>query len=471
MRLTAKSARNAPNRTVKVTSAIVNGQDQQPVARDEFATLMGPFGPFEAKPHLAVACSGGPDSMALTFLLKDWADTIDGSVSALIVDHGIRSESGLEAKTVAARLPQHDIRAEILTYSGPPFTKMLQATARQARYNLLSEWCARNAVLSLFVAHHQEDQAETVLLRLARGSGLDGLAAMAPVVETRQLRILRPLLTVPAKRLRATLKDRGAEFVQDPSNKDPNYARVRMRALSETLGREGMTARRLAATAVHAARARSTVEGGVAQLLAHAALVYPQGYASLEKLALQKAPEEIALRAMARMLTTIGGNDYSPRMERLLRLYDWMISNPGKGGKTLSGCRILAQDGTFLVCREPAAADEIAFARGEVFWDGRFRFLFRPRGQGEVRRLGREGWCKTVADAPNLRNSPIPAAVKVSLPAIWSEKEVVCVPHLGYFRDKEKNAASFRHTVCFAPRQPLVPARFTLQKGEYTLSV
>lgn len=449
----------------------MNGQVQQPVKKDEFAALMEPFGPFEAKPHLAIACSGGPDSLALTLLLKDWAQTINGTVSALIVDHGIRVESGTEAKAVAAQLSQREIPAHILTYSGPPLTKTLQANARQARYNMLSDWCASNNILNLFVAHHQEDQAETVLLRLARGSGVDGLAAMAPVVETRQVRILRPLLTIAANRLRATLEEYGATPVQDPSNKDPHYARVRMRTLSDTFGREGMTPRRLAATAAHAARARSAAEGSTAKLLAQVAQIHAQGYALIERIPLENAPEEFALRALARTLTTIAGNDYPPRLEPLVRLYDWMRDCPSKGGKTLAGCRILAKERSYLVCREPAAVKEVTCARGDIFWDGRFRMLFRSREQGEVRRLGREGWRKIAADAPNLRKSTIPAAVKVGLPAVWSEKEVACVPHLGYFRDTEKKASSFRPTVCFAPRQPLMPARFTLQKGEYTLSV
>lgn len=454
-----------------MTSPNMNGQLQLPVKKDEFAALMAPFGPFEIKPHLAIACSGGPDSLALTLMLKDWAQTVDGTVSALIVDHGIRPESGTEAKSVAAQLSQRNISAHILTYSGPPLAKTLQANARQARYNLLLDWCAANNALNLFVAHHQEDQAETVLLRLARGSGVDGLAAMAPVVETRHVRIMRPLLTISANRLVVTLEEYDAAPVQDPSNKDPHYARVRMRELSDTFGREGMTPRRLAVTAAHAARARSAAEGSTAKLLAQAVLLYPQGYAQVQREPLKNAPEEVSLRALARILTTVGGNGYPPRMERLVRLYDWILSNPEKGGKTLAGCRILAKDRSYLVCREPAAAKEVTFARGDIFWDGRFRMQFRPRGQGEVRRLGREGWRKIAADAPNLRKSSIPAAVKVSLPAIWSEKEVECVPHLGYFRVKEKKASSFRHTVCFAPRQPLVPARFTLQKGEYTLSV
>ncbi len=431
---------------------------------------MAAVGPFEKHPRLAVACSGGPDSMALTILMHEWARARSGGVTALIVDHGIRKNAAAEARLVAKRLAQRNIPHKILKHTGKVFEGDIQASARKVRYALLSDWCAAHSHLHLGIAHHREDQAETVLLRLARGSGLDGLAAMASVSETRHIRHIRPLLNVPRSQLRATLNKHGVCFVEDPSNDDRDFARVRMRALAAPLSAEGMSPYRLAATATRLARARAALEGSVAALLARAGTFFPQGYGLLAFAPLRRAPEEIALRGLSRTLTYIGGKEYPSRLAHLERLYEWILRDPMTGGKTLSGCRILARGSSLLVCRESAAAKTVLPARGEVFWDNRFRLHCPPRGTGEVKRLGSEGWREIVAADPGLRNTKIPAVVRPSLPAIWSAKGVEAVPHLGFTRQNRNSAIISKRPVCFAPRQPLIPASFTLQKGGYTLS-
>ena len=193
--------------------------------------------------------------MALALLVNAWANRRGGRATALIVDHGIRIDSASETRAVKAELSRKNVPSEILRYAGPKFSTDLQAAARKRRYELLSEWCVSSGCLHLAVAHHVDDQAETLLLRLARGSGVDGLASMAPIVATRELRILRPLLEVTSQRLHATLVRYSIGHVDDPSNRNPAFARVRMRALSPVFDAEGMTSHRLADTASRMARA------------------------------------------------------------------------------------------------------------------------------------------------------------------------------------------------------------------------
>ena len=204
-----------------------------------FAALMARFAPFEARPHLAVAVSGGADSLALALLADGWARAESGRITALTVDHRLRPGSAEEAARVAHWLRHRAIAHVVLVRDGPGFAGDVQAEARAARYRLLEGWCECQGVLHLLTAHHREDQAETVLLRLARGSGLDGLAGIAAVVERRDCRILRPLLTVPRASLAATLEARGQAWIEDPSNRDPAYARVRLRQAEAVLEREG----------------------------------------------------------------------------------------------------------------------------------------------------------------------------------------------------------------------------------------
>lgn len=437
--------------------------DATPVGNSEFAGLMDRIGPFERRPAIAVACSGGADSMALTLLLQEWVQARDGSLTALIVDHAIRPESAAEAQKVAGWLAALRIDYKVLPWRGATIDSGVQAAARTARYALLSAWCEARACLHLAVAHHREDQAETVLLRLARGSGVDGLSAMAPVAETRALRIIRPLLSMPRARLRATLRALGQDHVEDPSNRNDRFARIRMRMLGSALDGAGMTPWRLAATASHMARAREALDDATAKLLARAVVLHESGYGILKPGLLAAAPRETGLRALAGLLACIGGGAYTPRFERLERLYDTIDVIPGGSGRTLAGCRILARRSGLLVCREVAAIRPPALrASGRVFWDNRFRLDFADGGEAEIMALGRDGWLDIVSDEPALKKSRIPAAVRSSLPAIWQNGQVLAVPHLGFIRPEAGSAVPMPEKMRFAPLRPLVSPRFTL---------
>ncbi|MEX2618012.1 MAG: tRNA lysidine(34) synthetase TilS [Alphaproteobacteria bacterium] len=437
--------------------------DVSPVGSGEFADLMTRIGPFERDPAIAVACSGGADSMALTVLLQDWVRARGGSLTALIVDHAIRPESATEARRVSGWLAARKIDHEVLAWRGAPIASGVQAAARTARYALLSAWCEARDCLHLAVAHHLEDQAETVLLRLARGSGVDGLSAMAPVTESRALRIVRPLLSMPRARLRETLKALDLDHVEDPSNRNDTFARVRMRMLVPALDDEGMTPLRLAATAAHMARVRESLDDATAGLLARTFVLYDAGYGILNPRKLIAAPREIGLRALAGILTCIGGGGYAPRFDRLERLYDMIDTIPGGGGRTLAGCRVLGRRAGVLVCREVAAIRAaVQPASGPVFWDNRFRMDFAEGGSAVVMALGRDGWLDIASVAPELKHSQIPAAVRPTLPAIWENKRVLAVPHLGFIRPGRGPAVPVPEKMRFAPLRPLVSPRFTL---------
>jgi tRNA(Ile)-lysidine synthase len=435
----------------------------EPVASGEFASLMTALGPFEARPSAAVACSGGADSMALALLLQDWTKSVGGSLTALTVDHRLRPESGAEAAQVGAWMQARGIAHVTLVRPEALPAGNLQAAARRIRYRLLSEWCRDAGVLHLALAHHREDQAETLLLRLARGSGVDGLAAMAPLSDLPDVRVLRPLLGVPRARLAATLAAAGQEHVDDPSNENVAFGRVRLRRAAAVLDREGLSAERLAATAARLGRARAALDDATAQLLARAAAIHGEGYATLDAVELAAAPGEIALRALARIIAAVSGAAYPPRLERLERLHESLCGGAGglEAGRTLGGCRILPRKGRVLVCREPGAAAEVAAARERFTWDGRFRVVIDGDSGCELRRLGRTGWADLLADRPDLRQTHVPVAVRPSLPSFWHLDVVVSVPHLNYVRHGKADALAAVREVTFAPRRPLTGGPFT----------
>jgi tRNA(Ile)-lysidine synthase len=352
------------------------------------------------------------------------------------------------------------VRPVVLRWQGSRPTADIQAAARKARYGLLTQWCRARGVLHLLLAHHREDQAETLLLRLGRGSGLDGLAAMPAIGEQDGVRLLRPLLGVPKARLQASLQEMGQPWIDDPSNRNPAYARVRWRALLPTLADEGLTASRLAATAQRLGHARVALDTATTALLAEAATLHPQGYLTLVIAPLDRAPRETALRGLARCLLTIGDANYTPRLERLERMHDSLLSG-GATEHTLAGCRILRQGERLLICREPSRADtrEPAVSGATARWDERFELTVAERrlpSGTTIARLGTEGWTQVVRAAPEARRHHVPGPARYSLPALWHEDTVLEVPHLDW-RAGNRAGSLFR-AISFSPRHPLSSA-------------
>ncbi|MGE4218900.1 MAG: tRNA lysidine(34) synthetase TilS [Alphaproteobacteria bacterium] len=429
-----------------------------PVEPDEFESLMAECAPFEVQPHVAVACSGGADSMALTLLIAGWAAARNGLATALVVDHGLRAESATEAGEVVRWLSARGIAAVCLSRGAAPLRGNTHAAARDLRYRLMGEWCRKAGVLHLALGHHREDQAETLLARLVRGSGIDGLAAMAPVQHAAWGRLVRPLLFVPAARLRATLAAAGQVHVEDPSNRDPRFQRTRLRALIAEMGEQGTA--RLAATARRLGRARADLDARTCELLARSSVLKPEGYAVVSDPAFFGPGSEIALRALSRLLISIGGRMHPPREASLERLAVALIAG-GSVAATLAGCRVLRRRGAILVCREPAAVVDIKPAVGRVEWDGRFRIDVAHGANCEIRRLGRNGWLQLAAAAPALRASSVPPPVRPSLPALWRDGRVRCVPHLGYVDMGDADLPQVAD-IYFRPMRPLASPPFAI---------
>lgn len=412
---------------------------EKPVTSQYFDAAMGRFGPYEARPQLAVAVSGGPDSMALILLADAFARARGGSATALTVDHGLRPDSAAEAAQVAEWLRARGIAHHTLSWEGEKPSANLQAAAREARYRLLSGWCREQSVLHLLVAHTRDDQAETFLLRLARGSGVDGLSGMARCVERHGVRLLRPLLDVPKSALIDFLNAEQQPWIEDPSNAKDLYARNRLRKALPVLEALGLTPARLAETAERMGRARAALEVHTAQALAESVTLYPAGYALLDASALRAYPKEISLRVLAALLSTIGGDAYRPRREKLQRLHDVIMRGAALKKTTLSGCVFLPvprMEAKLWVVREPkaVAADMPVSARAAILWDGRFSARLGGEGTPGLRigALGQEGWLSIRERCCAPEVSALPKAALYTLPALKTLEGVAEVPHIGF---------------------------------------
>ncbi len=433
---------------------------------------MAALGPFEPAPRVAVAVSGGPDSMALCLLADRWSRALGGSVLALTVDHGLREESAREAETVSGWLTGRGIEHRVLPWrreAGAGIAGSVQAAARSARYRLLEEACAKAGILHLLLAHTRDDQAETVLLRLSKGSGIDGLSAMAGIRETGAVRLLRPVLGYAKSRLEATCRHLAQEWIVDPGNAAPRFARGRLRRVSAALATEGLTPERLADSARRAGRARAALEAATADWLGRAVSVFPEGYLQIDRTRLLQAPEDIALRALARCLLVVGGGGHAPRLERLERLYAAIGSGEDAAGRTLGGCRVIGDGaGRLLICREPAATETLPVPgkagqrRAPVLWDGRFRIAPEaglPAGI-DVRRLGVTG--RSALREAGLAAARLPAVAALSLPGLWDADRLVALPK---FVPLHQRTISGKVPVCgarFSPSRRLTDPAFAV---------
>lgn len=323
-----------------------------------FAVLPG-ISALEQVPAVAVALSGGPDSMALCALVAAWAGARI-AVHAITVDHALRPESTEEARLVGQWVSAHCPGVTHVILRRDPdriAPTRLQEDARHDRYDLMTSYCREHDIHHLLLAHHQDDQAETFLFRLCKGSGLDGLAAMKHETGG-DVKLIRPFLDVPKAVLLETCAVKGLPFVRDPSNRNDRFARVRLRQVMELLAREGLSAKRLTVTAMRLARARNALEQLADQAWSVTLRQEETGKLVFSWDDLMCHPDDIRIRILMRALRMVaqetGG--YGPRLERVEELAESMATDSDFTRTTLHHCLIekSAREKTLTIRREIA---------------------------------------------------------------------------------------------------------------------
>ncbi|MCG6207112.1 tRNA lysidine(34) synthetase TilS [Rhodopseudomonas sp. HC1] len=284
----------------------MSGSDEGTISARDASRL---FANWKAAPGIVLAVSGGPDSVALMWLAARWRRSLKRgpTLSVVTVDHGLRPAAAREARTVKQLAHSLDLPHRTLRWTGDKPASGLPAAAREARYRLLTRAAKALGASHIMTAHTRDDQAETVLMRLARGSGIAGLAAMARETPRDGVVLARPLLDVPKQRLIATLARAGLDFATDPSNSDPRFTRPRLRELLPLLAAEGCDAHSLARFAARAARADQALElltdGAEQYLSVRSAGHLVQGY---DAKAFCGLAAEIRVRLLLRFLGRVG---------------------------------------------------------------------------------------------------------------------------------------------------------------------
>jgi tRNA(Ile)-lysidine synthase len=333
------------------------------VSAAEAKTLLDPLARASA---LVLAVSGGPDSMALLFLAARWGAALERGpkLLAVTVDHGLRPESAGEARAVKRLARRLGVAHRTLRWVGKKPATGLQEAARDARYRLLAAAAKTAKADRVLTAHTLDDQAETVLIRMSRGSGLTGLSAMAraspmPGRGGEGITLVRPLLDVAKARLIATLAQAKIDFARDPSNSDPRFTRARLRGVMPVLAREGLDARRLALLAERLRRAEAAIEAAVsaaAKALSRGPFS-DRGPIAFDAEKFAGLPAEVALRLLGRAIAQTG--DEGPvELGKLEALYQALESanrcEIGRLRRTLGGALVTLTEATLAVERAPA---------------------------------------------------------------------------------------------------------------------
>ncbi|MGH1350267.1 MAG: tRNA lysidine(34) synthetase TilS [Methyloligellaceae bacterium] len=394
---------------------------------------------------VALAVSGGADSIALMWLLKSWQETRQASQSPypeihiLTVDHGIRPESQHEVLWVRQQAEKLGFPVEVLRWCGEKARSSIQEKARDARYQLMSEWCRARHIPAIITAHHLDDQAETLIMRLARGSGVDGLAAISNITYLHDILLIRPLLEVPKQDLISYLNTLGAEWIEDPSNDNEDFERVRIRNALPALSDLGLQAPAIARSAKRVRRASTALDYYAKQHLIQLCRLEPEGYAVIDRNAVMGLPAEISLRCLTRIVHLVGGKVQAPSMQKMENLHEQLGSLQSEDA-SVSGCIVRQVRNTLLIAREVRRdnlQDQKLLSGAETLWDNRYRIILSPDAPHNihVRFLTEQGY---LALPDSYRESPAKddyhfnPAVRSSLPSFWVDNRLISVPHLQF---------------------------------------
>ena len=378
---------------------------------------------FDANPmrRIGVAVSGGGDSLALLYLLADWAKTRSVDVYVATVDHGLRPEAPQEAIDVGLHCAHLGFPHETVIWRDWDHQGNLQAEARAARYRLLGEWGRRHILDVILLGHTQDDQAETFLLRLARRAGVDGLSSMNALFHRDNQAFGRPLLSVSRQSLREFLLQKGISWVDDPSNEDPQFDRVRARQTLQHLKTLGIEPASLADVSANMRDARTALEAQV-KTVADAHAQMDRGDLSMPLALLSSEPLEIQRRLLVAGLNWVSGAAFPPRREAVARL----LQNLATGtDSTLSGCLVTSAKGQIRITREYKAVEDLTSST--QVWD-RWQ-LEGPWQTGmHIRALGEEG----LRFLEDWRTSGMPRVSLLASPSVWYDSTLIAAPMAGF---------------------------------------
>jgi tRNA(Ile)-lysidine synthase len=388
-----------------------------------------------------LAVSGGADSIAMMHLAADWVQRHPAAgvvLAVATVDHGLRSESAAEAGMVGRAAQALGLPHVTLPWTGAKPQTGIQAAARAARYELLQAYAASQPVQPAHVltAHTADDQAETLLMRLARGSGVDGLAAMRPdrVLPGSRITHVRPLLDVPKARLIATLQARGISWNEDPSNDNDQFERIRIRRLLPLLADAGLDVNAIGLSTRRLERASAALEEMTCRLWTESVSIHQGAFVTIDRKRFDSSPPELRVRLMIRATRAMGLPASAPSLAQIEAIVV-ALNERDVPARTLHGALMQATTDKISVFREPGRVGlpvvELLPGHSEI-WDGRFRVEVTATATGPVvvRALDANEW-SALRTRFDIHPAQLPARAARTLPSFWRGPNLIAVPWFG----------------------------------------
>jgi tRNA(Ile)-lysidine synthase len=410
---------------------------------------------------IAVAVSGGVDSTALLILLnKLFAKKTQ--IFCLTVDHNFRKDSAKDAKFVADFCKKNLISCAVLkSSSSNKFKVNIENSLRQIRYSLLNEFCINNQIENLFVAHHQSDLAENFLIRLFRGSGIDGLSAMdyKSCIEFGAVQIVRPLLNFTKDELQKYLQNNKVKWVEDKTNQDEKYLRNKIRKFLKELQDTNLINQRVALASKAILSARKILHKDMQKNASDILQFSEIGYFTLNLNNFKNLEEDIALRYLSWVLMDVSGNFYKPRLENLQKIYNLILQNKINKAHTFYGCILekLSADKIIIYRERKAIVDFKTSSRLGLIWDNRFVINHNINCLAHTTLNIRE-LNQLIKTIPALKKLGLKNPLKkifCTIPVLKISGKIIAIPHLNYYCDDDiKDKISIK----FYPKTPLTNA-------------
>ena len=393
---------------------------------------------------IALAVSGGPDSTAMMQIAALSKKLKNNNVTVIVVDHGLREESKNEANIVGQNAKLLGFKFKILKWDGVKPKTRIQEIARKTRYKLMTSWCKKKGIEKLFLAHHLDDQVETFLMRLGKGSGVDGLAVMNYVTEISSLKLVRPFLEIPKTRFIKILSITNLEWISDPSNFSSDYKRSRIRKILPILSKEGINSKQIGLVIKRMRSAKDALNTQTNILLKkYLSNVDNVAYFLNKELLKDVKEKEILLRVLEKIFMNISGSIYPPRRNKLENIISWILKNNNIKAKTLTGVVVRKRKSELIFYREPDDCYKSVNIRPLTSryscWDDRFFLKANKSNDLQIRALGDVGITilkeEKILKRQGFQNVPLSAWKTV--PGVWSKKRLISVPTLGYCKQKD----------------------------------
>ena len=408
--------------------------------------LIKAFDLYVMSPKIAIAVSGGLDSMVLMNLAKISKKIKSKNIHIIVIDHNLRKGSKEEALFVKEEASKLGLRSVILTWKGKKPSSKIQETARKERYNLLFDYCKENQISDLFIGHHLDDQIENFIFRMFRGSGIVGLTSFSNFSKRDGINLIRPLIEIPKSDLLLFAKKQKIKWVEDPSNLNLNFDRIKIRSTLQNFYDSGFDKKLFLKSINKLKSVNEDIDFFAESYVSKYIEIHENIFVSIRKEFFIKTPNEIQMRIIKNCIRLFAPNNlYSPKDAKINNLLKWMKNNSNIKAKTLGGTLFRKKNNEILLYKEVKNLNNIKpidISKSEFkCWDNRFLIRANKNFNGKISYLGPEGVkvlkSKKIDINKAKKNAPIAAVY--SSPAIWDKKRLISAPIFDYCINNKVN--------------------------------